>query len=120
MEREDEFKFTRLVTFIFSTSVDLEIRLTDHATLSSLLHYVFNDSRVNSSGKSWVCQINGKEWRGALRQEATFLVTVLVSEINTFQYKGAGRHSTLHGRIITVVHVRLNLQTRSFKKIPTN
>jgi len=51
MEREEEFKFTRLVSFIFSKSVDLEIRLTDHATLSSLLYYVFNDSRVNSSGK---------------------------------------------------------------------
>jgi len=90
MEREEEFKFTRLVSFIFSKSVDMEVRLTDQATLSSLLHCVFNDSRVNSSGKSRVCQINGKEWRGALRQETIFLVTVLVCGINTFQYKGVG------------------------------
>jgi len=121
MEREEEFKFTRLVSFIFSKSVYLEVRLTNQATLSSLLHYVFNDSRVNSSGKSWVCQINSKEWRGALRQEATFLVTVLVCGINTFQYKVAGWHSTVHGPIVAVVHMRLNLQTWSFKYfLPAN
>ena len=65
-----------------------------------------------------MCQINGKEWRGALRQEATFLVNVLVCGINTIQYKGAGWHSALHGQIVAVVHMRLNLQTWPFKYFP--
>lgn len=110
MEREEEFTF--------SECVDLEIRLTNQARLRSLLHYLCNDSL---SGNTWIppanpesVKLNGKEWRGALRQEATFLVTVLFCEINTYQYKGAGWHSTLHSQIVAVEHMRLNLHTWIF------
>ena len=114
MEREEEFTFSK--------PVDLEIRLSSQATLSSLLHYLCSDSL---SGNTWIppanpecVKLNGKEWRGALRQEATFLVNVLFCEFNTYQYKGAGWHSTLHSQIVAVEHMRLNLHTWIFKYFP--